>query len=83
MDRNYISRNLSATTSFSDRVVSTLGFSAITGIQNNTTGEVIIKFNGGDGELRIPAGVLFEPYRPIIGSFSIRSTVAGNVCLVG
>lgn len=81
---NLVSRALEVTTDYATITVEGLALKSIEGIQNNTAGNVYIKFGGGDGEFIIPAGGSFlEFYVPFIGVFEIKSTVAGSVCCVG
>jgi hypothetical protein len=81
---NYLSRALSVTTDYAVKsVAGDLGMYEVSGIQNNTSGEVTVKFNGGDGEFKIPVGALWEPYRPILGIITIKGASAGTVCVLG
>jgi hypothetical protein len=81
---NYLSKAVSVTTSYADkRVREDLGMSEVSGIQNNTTGIVTVKFNGGDGEFQVPVGALWEPYRPILGTITIKGVSAGTICVLG
>lgn len=81
---NYLSKTLAVTNAFvSHNIGQDIKLGEVSAIQNNTTGVMSVKFNGGEGELLMPAGSVFEPFRPIIGDIAVKSTAAGNACVMG